>query len=206
MRRWLTASTSAEGVAELRRALVVHPLRGLPHLPLQALDQRLGPPGEEEPRLLDRLVIGPLGGELRHAGAEAAVHVVIEAWTRPRAVDVDPADPHPEELLDQLDRLARQPAGEERPEILGAVVGDPASEGDARELVPHRQLQVRVGLVVPQQHVVARPLVLDPVVFEQQRLGLGIGDHVLQIDRFRDHRRQPRLMVARQVGRRPLAQ
>jgi hypothetical protein len=38
------------------------------------------------------------------------------------------------------------------------------------------ELEVRVGLVVAEQDVVARRLRLDQVVLEQQRLGLGGDD------------------------------
>ena len=36
-----------------------------------------------------------------------------------------------------------------------------------------------VGLVIPQQHVVAGLVLLDEVVLEDQRLGLGVGDRYL---------------------------
>ena len=38
-----------------------------------------------------------------------------------------------------------------------------------------------VGLVIPQQHVVAGLVLLDEVVLEDQRLGLGVGDRYLHI-------------------------
>ncbi len=45
----------------------------------------------------------------------------------------------------------------------------------------------RKRLVVAQQDVVARLQALDQVGLEQQRLGLGVGGHHLQVDGLRDH-------------------
>jgi hypothetical protein len=193
-------------VADLGRPLVVHGLGGLPHLPLEMLDERIVPPGKEEPRLAHGLVVGQLGGQPGRAGAEAAVHVVVQARPRQGAVDLDPADPDLEQLLDQLDGLAGQPPGQERAVVLGAVVADAAGEGDAGELLLEGQLQVGIGLVVPQQDVVPGALALDPVVFEKERLGLRVRHHKLQVHGLGHHGGEPGLVVPRQVGRRPLAQ
>jgi len=46
------------------------------------------------------------------------VHVVVQARPLQRAVDLDAADADLKQLLDQLDGLARQPARQERPEVL----------------------------------------------------------------------------------------
>ena len=134
------------------------------------------------------------------------MHVVVQARPRQAAVDLDAADPHLEKLLHQLDRLARQPAGQERSEVVAAVLAHPPGECDARIVVPQRQLEIGIGLVVPQQDVVARLLLLDPVVLDQQRLGRRIRGHEVDVHRLRHHRRQARLMVARQVRRRPFAE
>ena len=48
----------------------------------------------------------------------------------------------------QLDGLARQAPGEERPEVVGVILPDAPGEGDPRVLLAG-ELQVGVGLVVP---------------------------------------------------------
>ena len=54
--------------------------------------------------------------------------------------------------------------------------------------VVHRQLDVRIGLVVAQQDVEARLALLDQVVFKRQRLVL-VGDRdVLDVDRLAHQR------------------
>jgi hypothetical protein len=60
------------------------------------------------------------------------------------------------------------------------------------------QLDIGKALVVAQDDVEARPVFLDQVVFQQQRLGLGLGDRDLDMPDELDQRfnlgRQARLL------------
>ena len=193
LRRWLIASTSAR-VSRSSAARSNSWASEAPHIDrLEVAGELVVAAGEEERGALHRARVLGVGGQPGHARAQATVHVVVEAGPRQRAVDRDAADPHLEQLLHQLDRLPRQSARQEGPEVVAAVVADAAGEGDARVGVAHRQLQVGIGLVVAEQDVVAGPLALDPVVLQQQRLGLGVGDDELQLRGLGPHRLQPRV-------------
>src|SRR5207253_805849 len=69
----------------------------------------------------------------------------------------------------------------ERPEIGVPVFGHPAGDERARPLLPRRDLDVGISLVVPQADVVTRAMLLDERVFEQQRFELGVGDDRFQV-------------------------
>ena len=66
--------------------------------------------------------------------------------------------------------------------IDGTIAPQPARHVDARVALGRRELDVGIALVVAQQNVIARLLLLDEVVFERQRFAfVGDGD-VLDID------------------------
>ena len=67
-----------------------------------------------------------------------------------------------------------------------------------------RNQDIRERLVVPHQHVEARPQALDQVRFEQQRLGLGLGRDEFERCRRRDHAGEPRVRRP-QIGDHALA-
>ena len=110
------------------------------------------------------------------------MHVVVEAGTRERALsldDVEIAAPQLELIGDQLQDPPRG-AGEERAEEEVALLPiDAPREHDARIFLRHRDLDVRIGLVVAKEDVVARLVRLDEVVLEEDRLELVVrGDEV----------------------------
>src|SRR6185312_3356802 len=77
-----------------------------------------------------------------------------------------------------------------------------------RVLLPHRDGQERVGLVVPVADVEPRVELLDPVVFQLQRLDLGGHHGPLDAAGAGDHLRGARVQArqVREVGVQPLAQ
>ena len=81
----------------------------------------------------------------------------------------------PDELDDLIDLIVRRVWTE----VTGAVlVLLPHLQNPRVELVRH--LDVRIGLVVLQQGVVARLMLLDEIILEHQRLELRIDDDVLE--------------------------
>ena len=75
---------------------------------------------------------------------------------------------------------------------VGAEVGAVAAvaltrEVDARKVLVERDRDVRIRLVVAQPDVEARLVLLDEVLLDQQRLGLGVDDQRLDLV---DHRQQ----------------
>src|SRR6185312_2870250 len=86
-----------------------------------------------------------------------------------------------EELLQLIERVAHRPGARERSEVASGRAARAAVEGEPRELVIDAELHVREALVVAQYDVEARLVRLDEVVFEKQRLGLGVGDPDLDV-------------------------
>src|ERR1039458_1400243 len=76
--------------------------------------------------------------------------------------------------------------------IIGAEVGGAVFAQTARDVDPRiffgRQFDVRISLVVAQQDVEARLVLLDEVVFERQRFLLVIDLDVLDVARLGDER------------------
>ncbi len=79
--------------------------------------------------------------------------------------------------------------------------------GDLGRLVVAAQQDVGEALVVAQQHVVARPQLLDQVGFEQQRLGFRPRGDELHVRRLGDHARDGiGVGHAARIGRDPVLQ
>ncbi len=170
-----------EPVAVAGSLLELLPLGRSPHLLLQlALDgPRLA--GEE----LDHAVDDRAVVLLRHvadAGREAAFDVVVEA----RDARVPPrlrplARPVGEDAVQDVERLPHLLRRRVR-----AEVDDPAPvplprEHDSRVLVLHGHRDVGVALVVTEADVERRPVALDQVLLEVERLHLGRGDDHLDL-------------------------
>ena len=56
-----------------------------------------------------------------------------------------------------------------------------AREVDAGEVLVQRDADERIGLVIAQADVEARPVLLDERLLGQQRLGLAADDHALDV-------------------------
>ena len=100
-------------------------------------------------------------------------------WSaRDAVLDVDRAGPEREQPADHVHRLVDARRRRVRPEVAAAVVDQLARPLDAREVVAEGDLDVRVALVVLEPDVEARPVALDQVGLEEQRLRdrIGLGD------------------------------
>ena len=78
-------------------------------------------------------------------------------------------------------------AGKVRAEVGGAVLAQAPRDVDARVLLAG-QLDVGVGLVVAQQDVEARLVLLDEVVLERQRFFFVVDQDVVDVAGFGDQR------------------
>ena len=101
------------------------------------------------------------------------------------AGEVHLAGRHQEVAVDEMHQPVGQVGREVGTEVAGAVLPDPPRDVDARVLLG-RQLDVGVGLVVPQQDVEARLPLLDEVVLESQCLLLVIDEDVFDVVGFGD--------------------
>jgi hypothetical protein len=97
--------------------------------------------------------------------------MVVEARP-PLAVEDLVAGRDLEELRDELERPARRRGRDERAVVRVPVELGAADERHARVRVLERQLQVREVLVIREEHVELRPLALDEVRLEDERLEL----------------------------------
>jgi hypothetical protein len=161
--------------------------RGLFHLHLEPAHHLLGPALQEQAGVLAGLPIAGEGRDLGHAGGQAAADLVLEAGPRPAAVQHLLARPHAEELVHHARGLPSQQGRDVGAAIGVAVFGHPAHHVQPGILLRQRELEVGVVLVVPQQHVVARPVALDQVVLEGQRLHVGVHEHQVEVRDLRGH-------------------
>src|SRR5207245_464940 len=84
----------------------------------------------------------------------------------------------------------------EGPEVAAAVLDDLASDQDARPRVLHGDLHAHVALVVLQPDVVARPVLLDEVVLEDEGFLVAGGDQGLELGQALDQEAHLAALVA----------
>ena len=177
-------------VAVARRLL--EPLvRGrLAHLPLElALGSAASSPERNSitPSITSPVV---LLRDVADARREAALDVVVEARDAAVAPGLRPlARPVPEDAVEHVERLAHLLRVRVRAEVDDAAAVPLAREHHARVVVLDRDGDVRERLVVAQPDVERRPVALDEVLLEVQRLDLGAGDDHLDVGDARDELR-----------------
>jgi len=110
--------------------------------------------------------------------------VIQEAWPfdrRPALVDVEIAGSEREDPADEVHRLVHAARRGVRPEVAAAVGRELARPFNPREILGQGDLDERVALVVLEPDVVARPVALDQVDLEQQRLADRVRHRVFQV-------------------------
>ena len=156
------------------RRLLEALLRGrLAHLPLQLAHDRARVAREEVDHAVDDLPVARLR-DVVDARRVAALDVEVEARdprvaARLRAL----ARPELEDAVEHVERLADLLRVRVRAEVEDAAAVPLAREHHARVLVLDRDRDVRERLVVAQAHVERRPVPLDEVLLEVQRLDLA---------------------------------
>ncbi len=168
-------------VAIARRVLEPLLRRRLLHPPLELALNRLHVAGEElDHRLDDRAVV--LLRDVADARREAAVDVVVEARNPGVTARLRPlARPVRKHTVQHVERLAHLLRVRVRAEVRDAGPVPLTREHHARELVLDGDGDVRERLVVAQPHVERRPVPLDEVLLEVQRLDLRAGDDHLDV-------------------------
>ena len=144
-------------------------------------------PGEQRDRLLDAAAVLR---RVRLAAAEAvaAAHVVVEtgALLADVAREGARAGGQAEGRADRVHGGAGLAARPEGAEVARAVVRRFVGEREARVL-PRRKADEGVALIVLEQNVVARLVLLDEGVFEDQRLELARNEDGVEPVDLRDH-------------------
>src|ERR1019366_6722142 len=120
---------------------------------------------QKEADVVDGGGVGVVGSESLDAGPQAAVNMELQAGVGVKTGEVYLAGGDPEVAVDEVHQAVRQVGGEVGAEVGGAVLAQSPGHVDARVLFVG-QLDVGESLVVAQQDVEARLVLLDEVVFE----------------------------------------
>ena len=164
--------------SRLLEALV---LGRLPHLLLELAQDRPRLAGQELDHAVDHAPVVVL----RHvpdAGRQAALDMVVEARNPRVAPGLRPlARPVREDAVEDIERLPHLLRVRVRAEVDDSAPVPLAREHDPRVLVLDGHCDVRERLVVAQAHVEGRPVSLDEVLLQVQRLDLGVGHDHLEV-------------------------
>ena len=166
-------------IVALRRGSLLHPRD-------QTVDHRLVAALQEAHRVVDVARIAG-GADQPDARRAATPDLMLQAWSAAVGVEGVAAIAQPEQLLQEVERITDRAGARVRPEVAAGLAPVAAVEREAREGM-RGDLQVRVRLVVAQQDVVARVVLLDQVELEQQGLGLGVHHRDLDPHHLRHQR------------------
>src|SRR5215510_16481504 len=181
-------ANSLEQIAVFRRLLEPQLFRSLQHSRLQLIGQFLILAFEQLLHILNRFAVLLRLAQIPLTRPHATFDLVFH--TGPPGAPVDVINlirtrAQLELAVDERDSLVGQRRGQVRAVIERAVLLDSARLENARKFLIDRELQMRVGLVILEHHVVARLVALDQVRFEDQGLGFGVGDDELEVNNAR---------------------
>ncbi len=181
-------------------ALELHVLRGLLHLGGDARLHRVRLARQERPRLPGEARV-LVEGDLTGAGTGAALDLEEKARTGAVLVVAVVARAEQEGPLQGVHGAVHRPDAGEGAVIIARTLAGAAMLDELGRLVIGGQQDVGERLVVPEQHVVAGPQLLDEVGLEQQRLGLRRRGDELHRGRLADHAGDAvRMGLAARVG------
>ena len=182
-----------EAVADAGGHLEFEACRRVRHRRLELILDGIAAPGQELPRLLEQLPV--LGrADPPDARRRAPLDLVLQAGPRAVVEDAVGAGAQRKGAQQRRERLVDRAGRRERPEIVAVLALRPAMPADARKrLLLGGLADVDVGerLVVAQDDVERRPVPLDHVALEQQRLDVARRGHHLEPMRQRHHALQP---------------
>ena len=150
---------------------------------------------EQQHRLAEMLLVdGTIDGE--HAGPEAALDLVLDARAAAVLEHRIAARAEREHLADRVERIADRRRTGERAEVPAAVLHDLPRHEYPGPRILHAHLHAHVALVVLQADVVARPVLLDQVVLEDQRFLVVRRDERLELRHALDEKADLAALVA----------
>jgi len=131
--------------------------------------------------------------DVTDAGRAAALDLVLQTGPGTVAEEGVLALTQLEELLQQPQCLTHRTRARVRPEVTPSPVAGSPVQRQARERLADGNVDVRVALVVPENDVVAGPVSLDEVAFQQEGFALrgrhgnlhrgDLGHHCPSLDR-----------------------
>ena len=140
---------------------------------------------EQQPQVAHRFGVRGIRDKPLDARAQTAVNVELQAGLGVVAREVHLARRHAEMPVREVHQPVGQVARKEGAEVRGAVLAQAPRHVHARVFLAG-ELDVRIRLVVAQQDVEARFVLLDEVVLECQCLFLVVHQDVVEVARFRD--------------------
>ena len=149
--------------------LEFHSVRGLFHVPAQLFQHALGLAlHEADHPVHERPVV-----DVRHGadtGGDAAIDVVVETRPGIGSCDLLCAQDVREHPVQRIHRASHRAGVAERAKVARAIGRDPAGDLDPRPLFLEGYANVGIVLVVAEDDVELRPLLLDEVGLPLQRL------------------------------------
>ncbi len=171
-------------VAIFRCTLVLFGFRGLFHALAQGTQQVGGPAFEKHFHVAHRFLVDLRCGQSFHAGSLTTFDVVLQTRTRVIAREVNLAGRNHEVPVDQVHDAIRQVCRKIRTVVGAAILAQTPRDIHAGKALAQGELHVWISLVVAQQNVEARLLLLDQVVLKRQRLFIVGHDDVINVHRL----------------------
>ena len=144
-------------------------------------------PLQKQPRVAHRGGICLVRGQTLHARTQAAVNVVLQAGLGVVARQIHFARRHQKTAMDEVHQPMRQVGRKKRAVIRCPVLAQPPRHVNPR-IALVGEFHVGIRLVVAQQNVETRLVLLDQVVLERQRFLFVVHQDVVDIARFGDQR------------------
>ncbi len=98
--------------------------------------------------------------------------------------EINLAGRHQKAAVDQVHDPVSEVSRKIWPIIIAAILAQAACHIYTGKALAPGQLDIRVGLIVPQQDVEARLLLLDQIILKRQRFFVVINDDIFNIHRF----------------------
>ena len=167
-------------VAKPRGFLELEVLRRLGHPLSQQIQQFRLAALQEKNRVVDEFPVFLLPDET-HAGPQTVADLVLDAGPAPRLELPVLAGPKGEKLMEKLQRLPGSQPRRVGAEAPGTVFLHFSHNLEGGKILAGVKAQADVGLVIPEDHVVAGPVLLDEGVLQEKGLFLGVGDDKIEV-------------------------
>ena len=185
-------------VAQLSGALKIQLVRGLGHFCFQILDHRLMMPAQKFHGFFQNLLILLLchiAGTRSHAPADMIIQAgpLLADFLRQSTITVA-------ERPDLLHQLQGLPHGEHTgigAEIASFILRNLPGNEDSGKGLLDRRLYIGILLIILQQRIIRGTVLLDQVIFQDQRFHLRIGHDILKILDTADHAQNLRRLILR---------